>query len=486
MATYGGAGKADFKISQLKNDGAQFWTKVDASTGKTTVYRRYPGIFGSAVGDRNIEIGTIEKGEDFVPTNNVALGGFDDNLTKDERKAFLSEAVQKQIKKQAEETAVQGNIDNGVDPINARLRAKQLLDPDFDGDLADPNQSADEATGQLSQESLADINEQNQALRDSVSARANTRSGPGSFGDYSYPIDRQALAQQDFMKFTLLEYKPKGQNTNTQFGFGDRDRVGPGGEPSDRVILGSCSLPIPGGIKDENGADWAGDSMNEIQIQAAALGRSLTGASGENPVDTGAAIANRVGTNSPVVKRAIQETFAGKAVGVQRLMTRATGMVFNPNLELLFDKPVLRGFQFSFDLVPRSKKEALEVVRIIRFFKQGMAPIRSQSNLFLLSPNVFQIHYIKGDDNNRDHPYIGKMKECAMTNFGVDYTPQQNYSTLKDGFMTAYRITMQLKELEPVFNDDYRNDEDSGFASFREDPAEQAALNNTLPAQIGF
>ena len=54
------------------------------------------------------------------------------------------------------------------------------------------------------------------------------------------------------------------------------------------------------------------------------------------------------------------------------------------DLELLFDKPVLRGFQFSFDLVPRSKKEALEVVRIIRFFKQGMAPIRSQSNLFLL------------------------------------------------------------------------------------------------------
>ena len=42
-----------------------------------------------------------------------------------------------------------------------------------------------------------------------------------------------------------------------------------------------------------------------------------------------------------------------------------------------------------------------------------------------------------------------------MTNFGVDYTPQQNYSTLTDGFMTAYRISMQLKELEPVFNDDY-------------------------------
>ena len=42
-----------------------------------------------------------------------------------------------------------------------------------------------------------------------------------------------------------------------------------------------------------------------------------------------------------------------------------------------------------------------------------------------------------------------------MTNFNVDYTPQANYSTLKDGFMTAYKISMQMKELEPVFNDEY-------------------------------
>ena len=59
-----------------------------------------------------------------------------------------------------------------------------------------------------------------------------------------------------------------------------------------------------------------------------------------------------------------------------------------------------------------------------------------------------------------------------MTNFAVDYTPQQNYSTLTDGFMTAYKVAMQLKELEPVFNDDY----------------EQNGSNSapTVPAEIGF
>ena len=138
------------------------------------------------------------------------------------------------------------------------------------------------------------------------------------------------------------------------------------------------------------------------------------------------------------------------------------------------------------NLAPRSKEEADEVVRIIRFFKQGSAPIRSESNLFLLAPHTFQVHYILGGDDSAEHPFIGKMKECAVTKVQVDYTPQQNYSTLKGGYMTSYKLTLMMTELEPVFNDDYRNDQDSGFASFREDPAEQAKLNNTLPAKIGF
>ena len=455
MATYGGAGKKDFKIPQLKNDGAQFWTKVDSETGKTTVYRRYPGFLGI---ENNVEIGTIEKGQDFVPTNNALLGGFDDNLTEKERKAFLSDAAQKQIKKQAEETVVQGNIDNGVNPTNARLRAKQLLDPDFDGNLADPNQSEEDAAAQAAQQGVDDLNQNFEDLANSDVAQANskTKKGPGSFGDFSYPVDRNQ--SQDFMKFTLLEYKPKKIGSGADgsgFGFGSRERVGPNDQKSGRTILGSVSLPIPGGIKDENGADWQGGTMNQIEIEAAGVARGALGVSGETAGEAARGTAGRLGANNEVVKKAIGEAFAGKAVGVQGLMTRTTGMVFNPNLELLFDKPTLRGFDFTFDLVPRSKNEAEEIVKIIRFFKQGMSPIRSESNLFLLSPNVFQIHYVLNGDGTNDHPYIGKMKECAMTNFAVDYTPQQNYSTLTDGFMTAYKISMRLTELEPVFNDDY-------------------------------
>ena len=459
-----GRDDVDYRKKLIPNSDEAYFLQVNEKTGDIEVWNeefgsdKYVGVYKK---DADGNYGEFEE-------NNAWWGGARD----DEKKFFKSDEGLKSVKQLAVESIKKDLVNEDITDENQTEAAAQKNAQDFidDGTMTtDPNATAEEVAAAEAQEGLDDLNTENQALRDSVTERAGTRTGAGSFGDFSYPIDRNKETLQDFMKFTLLEYKPKDLNTGAAFGFGDRARVGPNGESADRTILGSVSLPIPGGIKDENGADWAADTMNEVQIQAAGLARAATGASGKSVGGEANAIAERIGSNSPQVKKAVQELFASKAVGVQRLMTRSTGMIFNPNLELLFDKPVLRGFQFSFDLVPRSKKEAEEVVKIIRFFKQGMAPIRSKANLFLLSPNVFQVHYVR--NATEDHPYIGKMKECAMTNFGVDYTPQQNYSTLTDGFMTAYRITMQLKELEPVFNDDYEANGSSGGA---------------LPVEIGF
>ncbi len=50
-------------------------------------------------------------------------------------------------------------------------------------------------------------------------------------------------------------------------------------------------------------------------------------------------------------------------------------------------------------------------------------------------------------------------KECALGGFNVNYTPNGNYSTYEDGVMTAYQITMNFRELNPIYNDDYGSDE---------------------------
>ena len=80
---------------------------------------------------------------------------------------------------------------------------------------------------------------------------------------------------------------------------------------------------------------------------------------------------------------AINVWLAQKAVGAQNLLSRTTGAIVNPNLEMLFNAPQLRNFGFTFLLSPRDADEATQVRNIIRFFKQGMSVKTTNSNVFI-------------------------------------------------------------------------------------------------------
>ena len=287
-------------------------------------------------------------------------------------------------------------------------------------------------------------------------SQATTTSAPSStrdFGDMQYP---ETIAEgQDVIQFTALTYSVK---TLTGFTFGGRERVGPGGGGGGRS-RGTVTLPIQSGIKDQNAAGWGEDVMTPVDIAKAGVAlNSITGGMGGFS-DSINQLKGQLQGSQEDFKTLVASSFAEKAANVKGLLARTQGVIQNPNLELLFQKPTLRPFSFQFKLSARSKEEAEMIVKIIRFFKQNMAPQKgggsggTSANLFLKAPNTFQIHYMhKGTE---EHPFIGRPKECAMTSFEVDYTPDGNYSTLKDGFMTSYTISMSLKELEPVFYEDY-------------------------------
>ena len=68
----------------------------------------------------------------------------------------------------------------------------------------------------------------------------------------------------------------------------------------------------------------------------------------------------------------------------------------------------------------------------------------------------------------KQHPYLNRFKECALTSCTVDYTPDGTYMTYgndnSEPSMTAYRMTLQFGELEPIFDDEYGLDYDNvGF-----------------------
>ena len=279
------------------------------------------------------------------------------------------------------------------------------------------------------------------------------KKGENSFGNYTYP---QGLGstKQDVIKFSMLEYKPQKLETKGAFEGGalggftsERDK--------DRIILGTVTLPIPSGISESNGVNWGNETMSPFEALAAnvaltSIQKGLT-AGGEQAA---AMLKGAGGTGD--VKTAVAFKFSEAATGVGNLLSRTQGAVFNPNLELLFNGPTLRPFTFTFKMSARSETEAKQIIRIIRFFKQGMSPQKTESTLYLKAPHTFRIQYLYrpgGKDNI--HPYIGQIKECALQNLIVNYTPEGQYATFSDGVMVSYEMQMQFQELEPVFNEDY-------------------------------
>ena len=268
----------------------------------------------------------------------------------------------------------------------------------------------------------------------------------------TYPEDI-ATTKQDIIKFDMIQYRPSKLEAN------GRPDVS-GGD----IIGGSVILPIPGGIQDQSSAGWDSAKMNPLERAAANVALEAISKGGKAGLDAaGEEIQKALSGGGADAKDALAGYFAGQAAGVgEQVLQRGMGVVVNPNMELLFNGPSIRQFSFSFLLAPRSEKETTEVANIIRFFKQGMSPIRSQSALFLRTPNTFRLRYIyRGDGKDSDHKYLSKFKECALLNTTVNYTPNSNYATFPDGGMVAYQLTLSFQELEPIFNDDYSKHEGS-------------------------
>jgi len=297
-------------------------------------------------------------------------------------------------------------------------------------------------------------------IRNAVGRVTNNRSLRGttsrsSVASMRYPIGQIPDLGYDFIQFEVYDYSNKDGSLAV---VNAEERLG--------AKLETITLPMVGNLSDSTGVDWGGDKLNEIQRIAgtAAIG-AINSASDmdfqgvADSITTGLTEAkNQLMTGE--AKSAIAAYFAGQAVGAN-LLTRSTGQVLNPNLELLFTGPSLRSFSFNFAFRPRSQDESQMIRSIIRTFKRAMAPIRSTSSFFLQTPNVFKIKYIL--NSGEEHPFMNRIKPCALQNFSVSYTPDGSYMTYDDGGLTGYDVTMTFGELTPIYADDHEEAGGMGF-----------------------
>lgn len=281
-------------------------------------------------------------------------------------------------------------------------------------------------------------------------------SKPGT--NLRYPSGEIPDLGYDFVTFTAYKYKAGNQGGSLTVS-GPDARIG--------SKLESITLPILPNISEANAVSWGEDSLNMIQAEFA----QVAGGAIKNTVAGGVvdgiekgvdgskkAISNIIGKNSDLTG-AIVSYFAGQAVGAN-ILGRSTGAVLNPNLELLFKGPTLRTFNFTFKFRPRNEKEQKVVRTIIKTFKRNMAVQRNESELFLLTPNIFKVSY---HHNGEPHPFMNRLKPCAMTSFNVSYTPDGNYMTYEDGGMTGYDVGFAMSEIVPIYADEQKSTEGMGY-----------------------
>jgi hypothetical protein len=275
-------------------------------------------------------------------------------------------------------------------------------------------------------------------------------------GILSYPENLEA-SQQDYLKISCFLYVPQ----TLELGRVSSPSGASAGEQQGPTVY----LPITG-ASDSNNVGWGEQNANPLQIGLYQAAASFIDAGSMEDLgnvfsDLGKAAMGLINEDQ-MLRPAIKSYFAGQAAGVNGMLARTTGAVFNPNIVLLFNSPELRKFSFTFRMSARSQTEATQIRKIIRFFKQYSRPGTSGKQLFLTTPNVFTIEY-KVPGNNGIHKSIGQPKgACALTSVGVNYVPDGSYMTFNDEArtMTSYDLTLNFSELEPIYQSDYTQEAD--------------------------
>ena len=232
----------------------------------------------------------------------------------------------------------------------------------------------------------------------------------------------------------------------------------------------NIELPIPQEVNDSNQVTWGDDRMNALELAGLAVAQKfMKNGAVEGIQESQQAIrAMMSGVKIPGIEgqtqNAIRAAISGAAIGAlgsnvsaQSVIARSTGQILNSNLELLFQGVNLRSFPYSITFSPRSPDESKVVKAIIRALKMSMAPKAGQFNgsaqgIFLQSPDLFQLEYRKDGES---HPFLNKMKLCALTGMNVNYTNAGTYTSYEDGTPVNIRMDLTFKEINPIYHEDY-------------------------------
>jgi len=290
-------------------------------------------------------------------------------------------------------------------------------------------------------------------------------------GTLRYPLSNIG-PQDDYFKIQVLKYEYPSLNLTGGFALRTTEealrQTG-----SIKTSLATIILPMPATIQDNNAAEWQSGTLNPITAglaagaNAAVLSNNVAASLGQSITkllqNIGSVTETGEGQSAIAAGTAAAAVQAATGQGnINQIISRATGQVFNENVELLFNGVTMRpAFNFTFDMVPRYKNESDTVKTIIRTLKKNMTPQKGKPDvngggLFVSAPNVFKLEYMSG---GKHHPFLHRFKPCALTQMSVNYNGSAQYATYADATPVHMQLTLQFQELSPIYAEDYETEE---------------------------
>jgi len=283
-----------------------------------------------------------------------------------------------------------------------------------------------------------------------------------------YPMDA-IYADSDYVTFSFYEYQPpyrrQGGDTGV-FGFkANYNQADKYTTTVGRTVVMYMPEDVSSGFK----ANWGGKAVSSLTRDTLA---SAGGATVLDKIKGAGETLKGVGDRLPInAATAAIKTFVGRFTGdtltQDDLLGSVGGVIFNPNVELLFGGHDLRNFTLRFKLFPRDSVEAGTCDKIVREFRRQMLPtttvtqvfnfgaqeagLRGTTEGFIKVPNVCKVTFMKGGEV---HPFLPQYKICAITGVDVNYTPDGSYATYYDGRPVATELVLNFQEMKLVFGNE--------------------------------
>jgi len=148
-------------------------------------------------------------------------------------------------------------------------------------------------------------------------------------------------------------------------------------------------------------------------------------------------------------------TFGDEVRAVQKL---SGGLTLNPNERVLFDRPNMRTFNFTFKFIAKSEEEALQIDKIVKFFRTELYPdeiTQSLGNNNSISlgyrfPNKFSIAF---QYDGKEIKHLSKIKPCFLQDVNTVYNASQ-MAMHTDGRFMEVDMTLTFRETKALSRKD--------------------------------